>query len=135
MEIKTDPNSIWTIKDFGNYGKDGGDFSGPNPDQFSMDFENSKGGGIPQAFKTIKEWYAKYGLSHWIIEENGFQKAIGQDKEIRNWAATNGVRIEGHQTYKNKWDPWDSKKIKNFSSKALGIHVVSHQISQMRFLL
>jgi hypothetical protein len=43
MEIKTDPNSIWTIKDFGNYGKDGGDFSGPNPDQFSMDFENSKG--------------------------------------------------------------------------------------------
>ena len=43
MEIKTAPNSIWTIKDFGNYGKDGGDFSGPNPDQFSMDFENSKG--------------------------------------------------------------------------------------------
>ena len=43
MEIQTDPNSIWTIKDFGNYGKDGGDFSGPNPDQFSMDFENSKG--------------------------------------------------------------------------------------------
>lgn len=43
MEIKTDPNAIWTFKDFGNYGKDGGDFSGPNPDQFSMDFENSKG--------------------------------------------------------------------------------------------
>ena len=43
MEIQTDPNAIWTIKDFGNYGKNGGDFSGPNPDQFSMDFENSKG--------------------------------------------------------------------------------------------
>ena len=43
MEIKTDPNAIWTFKDFGNYGKDGGDFSGPNPDQFSMDYENAKG--------------------------------------------------------------------------------------------
>ena len=53
----------------------------------------------------MKEWHEQYWLSHWIIEENGFQKAIGQDKEIRNWAATNGVRIEGHQTYKNKWDP------------------------------
>ena len=42
MEIKTDPNAIWTFKDFGNYGKDGGDFSGPNPDQFSMDYEDSK---------------------------------------------------------------------------------------------
>ena len=39
------------------------------------------------------------------IEENGFQRAIGQDRDIRNWAASHGVRIEGHQTYKNKWDP------------------------------
>ena len=44
-------------------------------------------------------------LSHWIIEENGFQRAIGQDRDIKLWAANHGVRIEGHQTYKNKWDP------------------------------
>ena len=53
----------------------------------------------------MKEWYDKYWLSHWIVEENGFQRAIGQDRDIRNWAANHGVRIEGHQTYKNKWDP------------------------------
>ena len=37
---------------------------------YMVDLENSKGGGIPQATKTIKSWYAKYGLAHWIIEEN-----------------------------------------------------------------
>ncbi len=42
MEIQTDPNAIWTIKDFGNYGDDGGDFSGPNPGKYAMEFENAK---------------------------------------------------------------------------------------------
>ena len=53
----------------------------------------------------MKEWHEKYWLSHWVIEENGFQRAIGQDRDIKMWAANNNVRIEGHQTYKNKWDP------------------------------
>jgi hypothetical protein len=70
-----------------------------------VDVKNDQGGGIQKAHKLMKEWYDKYFLSHWVVEENGFQRAIGQDKEIRNWAASAGVRIEGHQTYKNKWDP------------------------------
>jgi len=70
-----------------------------------VDVKNDQGGGIQKAHNLMKEWYDKYWLSHWVVEENGFQRAIGQDKDIRNWAAQNGVRIEGHQTYKNKWDP------------------------------
>jgi len=70
-----------------------------------VDIRNDQGGGIQKAHKLMKEWHEKYWLSHWVIEENGFQRAIGQDKDIRNWATQNGVRIEGHQTYKNKWDP------------------------------
>ena len=70
-----------------------------------VDLRNDLGGGISKALKVMQEWHEQYFLSHWIVEENGFQKAIGQDKEIKNWAGVNGVRIEGHQTYKNKWDP------------------------------
>ena len=70
-----------------------------------VDVRNDQGGGIQKAHKLMKEWHEKYWLSHWVIEENGFQRAIGQDRDIKMWAANNNVRIEGHQTYKNKWDP------------------------------
>ena len=74
-------------------------------DMWLVDIKNDLGGGIAKAHKVMKEWYEQYNLYHWIVEENGFQKAIGQDKDIKNWAAGHGVKIEGHQTYKNKWDP------------------------------
>jgi hypothetical protein len=73
---------------------------------YMVDIENKKGGGIPQAFKTIKEWHSKYQCSHWIIEENGFQRAIRQDRELKEWTASRGIHLEGHQTQKNKFDPY-----------------------------
>ena len=73
---------------------------------YMVDIENKKGGGIPQAFKTIKEWHSKYQCSHWIIEENGFQRAIRQDRELKEWSSSRGIHLEGHQTQKNKFDPY-----------------------------
>ena len=70
-----------------------------------VDMNNNLGGGIPQALEIIKEWYGQYNLSHWVIEENGFQKAIRQDKSIRDFASRHGIFLEGHETYKNKFDP------------------------------
>ncbi|MAV33537.1 MAG: hypothetical protein CMQ02_08900 [Gammaproteobacteria bacterium] len=70
-----------------------------------VDMNNSLGGGIPQALDIIKEWWLKYNLSHWVIEENGFQKAIRQDRSIRDFASKHGVFLEGHETFKNKFDP------------------------------
>ena len=70
-----------------------------------VDMNNNLGGGIPQALEIIKDWYGKYNLSHWVIEENGFQKAIRQDKSIRDFASRHGIFLEGHETYKNKFDP------------------------------
>jgi len=70
-----------------------------------IDMENSLGGGIPQALDIIKRWYQKYSLSHWVIEENGFQRAIRQDKSIKEFAGQHGIFLEGHQTYSNKFDP------------------------------
>jgi len=70
-----------------------------------VDMNNNLGGGIPQALEIIKEWWVKYNLSHWVIEENGFQKAIRQDKSIREFASKHGIFLEGHETHKNKFDP------------------------------
>ena len=70
-----------------------------------VDMNNNLGGGIPQALDIIKEWWMKYNLSHWVIEENGFQKAIRQDKSIREFASGHGIFLEGHETFKNKFDP------------------------------
>tara|TARA_R110000824_G_scaffold95538_3_gene229692 strand:+ start:262 stop:2157 length:1896 start_codon:yes stop_codon:yes gene_type:complete len=72
---------------------------------YLVDIENEEGGGILQAKNSIKKWYEMYGLAHWVIEENGFQKAIRQDKEIRDYSARHGIHLEGHQTQKNKFDP------------------------------
>ena len=72
---------------------------------YMIDIENQKGGGIIQARKTIKNWHEKYNLAHWVIEENGFQRAIRQDTELREYCARMGIYLEGHQTQKNKFDP------------------------------
>jgi hypothetical protein len=72
---------------------------------YMVDMNNSLGGGIPQALDMIKEWFLKYNCSHWVIEENGFQKAIRQDRSIREFASSHGIFLEGHETYANKFDP------------------------------
>jgi len=74
-------------------------------EMFLVDIENEKGGGVIQARKSIKKWYEKYGLAHWVIEENGFQRAIRQDTELKDYCSRMGIHLEGHQTQKNKHDP------------------------------
>jgi len=69
-----------------------------------VDLENHQGGGLDEALELIKKWYDKYNCYHWVIEENGFQKAIRQDDRIKKFAATQGIKLEGHETHKNKWD-------------------------------
>jgi|TARA_R110002096_G_scaffold218582_1_gene406691 hypothetical protein len=72
---------------------------------YLVDIENEEGGGIIQARESIKRWYEKYNCAHWVIEENGFQKAIRQDEKIRDLCARFGIYTEGHQTQRNKFDP------------------------------
>jgi len=72
---------------------------------FLIDIENNLGGGIPQALEIIKKWWKEYNCSHWVIEENGFQKAIRQDVSIKDFANRHGVFLEGHETRNQKFDP------------------------------
>ena len=53
----------------------------------------------------IKRWWKEYNCSHWVIEENGFQKAIRQDVSIKDFANRHGVFLEGHETRNQKFDP------------------------------
>lgn len=73
--------------------------------QRMVDLDNRRGGGIAEALKTFKWGLATYGCHHWVVEDNGFQRAIRQDKEIRDWAQSNGVYLEGHITGSQKADP------------------------------
>ena len=72
---------------------------------FLIDIENRQGGGVKHALQIISDWYHKYDLAHWIIEENGFQTAIRQDDKIKEFVLRSGVTMQGHVTGKNKHDP------------------------------
>ena len=72
---------------------------------YMVDIENQEGGGVIQAKATIKKWHEMYGLAHWVIEENGFQRAIRQDRDLKDYTSRVGIYLEGHQTQKNKFDP------------------------------
>ncbi|NNL48982.1 MAG: hypothetical protein HKO76_11535 [Acidimicrobiia bacterium] len=73
---------------------------------YMVDMDNRQGGGIEQAFELFRKWLTTHDCRHWVIEENGFQRAIRQDPRIRDWCNSEGVYLEGHQTQgKNKHDP------------------------------
>ena len=72
---------------------------------FLIDLENRQGGGVKHALQIMSDWYHKYDLQHWVIEENGFQTAIRQDDKIKEFVLRSGITMQGHITGKNKHDP------------------------------
>jgi len=76
-----------------------------NGHEYLVDLDNQRGGGIAEALGTFKWGLEQYGCHHWVVEDNGFQRAIRQDRDIRDWSADNGVYLEGHITGAQKADP------------------------------
>jgi len=76
-----------------------------NSELYCIDIDNQKGGGVRAAAQIISDWYHKYDVAHWIIEENGFQTAIRQDETIKEFVLRTGILLQGHVTGKNKHDP------------------------------
>ena len=72
---------------------------------YMIDNDNRKGGGTKAAFEVIKDWYEKYRVREWVIEENGFQTAIRQDEKIKRLALECGIVLTGTKTGLNKHDP------------------------------
>ena len=55
--------------------------------QYMIDLDNHLGGGIEEALRLFDEWFRKYDIRHWVIEENGFQRGLRRDPRIRSWQA------------------------------------------------
>jgi hypothetical protein len=72
---------------------------------FLIDLENRQGGGVKHALQIMSDWFHRYDLQHWVIEENGFQSAIRQDDKIKEFVLRSGITMQGHVTGKNKHDP------------------------------
>lgn len=76
------------------------------PFYWMVDMENRQGGGIDAFLDVGLRWHQQYGVKHWVVEENGFQRAIRQDPRVREWSTANQIFLEPHQTQGgNKHDP------------------------------
>lgn len=73
--------------------------------QFCVDIDNTKAGGLPAAERIIREWHLRYDCRHWLIEENNYQGAIRQSREITDYCAANGIRLE--PIFTTKWNKHD----------------------------
>ncbi|MCR4330319.1 MAG: hypothetical protein NUV49_00295, partial [Patescibacteria group bacterium] len=73
---------------------------------YVIDIATLEEAGIQGARAQVREWFERYQLRRWVIEEVGWQKAIIRDEMLRAYCATNGIIIEPHETQGyNKWDP------------------------------
>lgn len=76
----------------------------PELHMWMVDLENRPGGGIPNAYKIIQEWYEKFHCLHWVVEENLYHGGIVENEDIREFASKHGIRLEAWNTYRNKFD-------------------------------
>lgn len=72
--------------------------------RWMVDLDNQLGGGIDKALELMQRWFTQYGCRTFTVEINGFQVAIVDDPEVKNWAKKNGVTIIPHRTGMNKID-------------------------------
>ena len=79
--------------------------------RYVLDFFNKqvRSAGLRQ---MIQDFTEKYGVNEWRIEKNAFQAFLTQDREINQFLASRGVRLNEHQTggvttkkSTGKWDP------------------------------
>ena len=71
----------------------------------------------------IREWTIKYGITEWRVEKNAFQSMLTQDREVREFLASQGAVLREHFTGANKhdvdfgvasmttlWSGWEDKR-------------------------
>lgn len=73
--------------------------------RYAVDFINHLGGGLQRARQQIADWFEKYKVRFWVVEENLYQGAIVKDEILSEYASRRGITLEPMWTYGNKWDP------------------------------
>jgi hypothetical protein len=92
--------------------------------RFMVDLEVQRAGGLPGARRIIRDWHGAYGVTFWVIERNGYQEAVLQDRDITDFCAVNGVHLEPHYTHAfNKYDPMFglTKQFQHFRDKLIDL--------------
>lgn len=56
-------------------------------------------------YAQMAAWSAAYRPSHWIVEQNNFQRGLKQDDRVRDLESKFRFSTEAHQTSRNKNDP------------------------------
>ncbi len=70
-----------------------------------LDAYNRKG-ILPQEMRRVmQDWTVRYGVNEWRVEENGFQRFLVQDPDLRAFMHSRGVILKAHWTGGNKADP------------------------------
>lgn len=73
--------------------------------RFMVDLDVARAGGLPGARRIIRDWSNEHGVKFWVVERNGYQEAIIQDRDIVEFCQRNGVHLEPHYTHAfNKFD-------------------------------
>jgi hypothetical protein len=74
--------------------------------RFLVDAFNVKSMRAPRLKDQIFDWCDNYPIYAWRVENNGLQSQLVQyNEEIITELANKGIRVEPHNTHKNKWDP------------------------------
>jgi hypothetical protein len=74
--------------------------------RFLVDIFNVKSMRAPQLKGQILDWSDMYPIYEWRVENNGLQSNLVQyNEEIITHLAKRGIRVTGHNTASNKWDP------------------------------
>lgn len=66
-----------------------------------VDLDNTEGGGHGAVGRIIRKWFEKYGVSHWVVEENTFGQ-MSYDRDIQQYASAHGIRVQDWRTHLQK---------------------------------
>lgn len=70
-----------------------------------LDGFNKPGCKPDEIRETIYRLTEKYAVVEWVVETNGFQGFLAQDREVNNFLASRGALLRPHHTGVNKADP------------------------------
>jgi len=74
------------------------------PSYHMVDLENQKAGGIEGAELLMEDWYLRYGLKTWVVEDNAYQTTFFDDPRIKALEVKYGLDIRPAHTGRNKHD-------------------------------
>ncbi len=72
---------------------------------YLIDIETTRGKGQLGAIQLFEDWYLKYGLDHWVYEDNMAKQDFFTRPDLIKVKAKYDLTIESHTTGNNKKDP------------------------------